>query len=196
MSGDERFVLWGGLGVAIVGVIIAYLNFVRKPQVNSSPQGFTLSLAPGTFLGTSQMQPAQAITPSANTTGSSYQPSPGTTAVFNIPPPQLVTPVNPWTGSQTPSSGCGCGSADGTSACNAPGATTQAFGSPADAAAALFAGLGPAMHEAIAARNLIGMETAWGLSTDTGGSYIDATDWALGGAPAQQLFNKLAYGAG
>lgn len=181
-----------------VAAIAALYLMTRGPttQPNAGGQGFNVTLGPGAAMpGAPALAPFTFNVPALSPPSSTSAPG-GSTLVFNFtaPTPMGIEPPFPVTAA---SGAGGAGSPDGsvTGPCNCPTGGTEAYGTPADAAAAMFAALPALMSAALNERNIIEQQVAatedpYGLSPLTGPM------WGLGGGPAQGLFNRLQFGAG
>lgn len=147
---ENKVILWAGLGVGVAALIIAYLNYIKSPQAVSSPQGFSLDLPSGSVPQPQTYQPATFNIPGLISTGSNPAANPGTTALtLSFPGGDALQPYGaPQLIPNNGVGGCGCNASDSLGPCTTPGATVNAFGDPATAAAALFANLGPSITDA------------------------------------------------
>lgn len=154
MDANQKFLAYGALGLAAVGVLVGWLNYKATGQLALTPQGPTINLPGGS---TAPPPPPAFVFPTFTPTydtigGSGGVQNPGNSVIFNFPPPPAaIGMASPsMTAQISGAHACACGTNDGVaSPCNSgPGNTVAAFGDPASAAAAIGANLGPTITAA------------------------------------------------
>lgn len=159
MDANQKILAYGALGLAAAGLVVAWLNYKATGQLSLSPQGPTINLPPAAGAQTALGPPVfnlPVFTPDPTAIGGSgNQANPGSSVIFNFPPPPAAIGVNaPTTTAQVSGAhACACSTNDAVaSPCNTgPGNTVSAFGDPAAAAAAIGANLGPTITAAFQA---------------------------------------------
>ena len=165
MNANERVVTWLGLGVAVATLGVGYLAYRNSARVKSTPQGFVIESPQNPAAGASYSAPTYILASPPLNSGSSQQTNPGTSVAINFTNPATPVAATGAGALGTASAAgpcCGaCGSSNGvTGPCNPGSANINAYGSPADAAVAMFQNLGPAITAAFNAGEQIRREQA------------------------------------